>query len=279
MIIDQETNKLYLSNLLEKEYPLFYTNFKKELDRHGIITEYLLNTKDVWCVDFMPVQIGITDFLQFNFFPTYLRPKKYANKISDPSTICNQLNLSPKSTDIIADGGNIVKTHNKVIMTTRVVTENPQYNFKQLTNKLTELLEVERLILIPEQPNDFTGHADGMIRFLDNNTVIINDYQKEPKKDFVLQLKTALHNAGLNIVEIPTSMYDNDNHLDATGDYINYLHMKDIIFLPVFNRPEDEKVIRQFESLFNGTKIVPVESNDLAKDGGVINCITWNIQE
>ena len=279
MIADNETNQLYLSDRLESDYPNFFKNFKKELDRYNIVPKYLPDTKDVWCVDFMPIQITEKDFIQFKFYPTYLRTKKFEKTISDTSLICNQIGLSPSVTDIIVDGGNITKSKNKVIMTTRVITENPQFSINELTDKLIDLLKIDQLILIPEQPKDFTGHSDGMIRFLNNDTVIINDYSKEPVKDFQLHLKIALHNAGLDTIEIPTSIYDNSKYDDATGNYINYLQMDGIIFLPTFKRKEDDKVIKQLDKLFNGTTIVPVESNELAKDGGIINCVTWNIKK
>lgn len=279
MIADKETNHLYLSDRLESDYPNFFKNFKKELDRHGIDPEYLPDTKDVWCVDYMPIQISESDFVQFKYYPTYLRTKKLEKTISDTSLICKKIDLSPSVTEIIADGGNITRSNNKVIMTTRVITENPQYSMKELTDKLTDLLQIDQLILIPEQPKDFTGHSDGMIRFIDNDTVIINDYSKEPVKDFQLHLKIALHNAGLDTIEIPTSVYDNEKYDDATGDYINYLQMDGIIFVPIFNRKEDDKVVRQLEDIFSETTIVPVVSNELSKDGGIINCVTWNIKK
>ena len=279
MITDKETNKLYLSPLLEKDYPLFSRNFKKALDENRIQPDYLPETKDVWCVDFMPIQISENNFVQFKFDPTYLKPKKYHRTISNTSLICKQINLNPVITDIIADGGNVIRTNNKVIMTTRVIEENPQYSVKQLTDKITDLLGIDQLILIPTQPDDFTGHSDGMVRFLDENTILLNDYSKEPDQEFVRSLYAALHNTGLDIIEIPTSIFDNQDPDDATGNYINYLQMNGVIFLPTFNRKEDDQVIKQFEDLFQGTTIVPVESSELSKDGGILNCISWNIKK
>jgi len=279
MISDQETNKLYLSPLLERNYPKFFQNFKSALDHYGIEPEYLSYTKDVWCVDFMPVQVHESHFVQFKFDPTYLKGKKYRKTISDTSEICRAIGLSPKLTDIIADGGNVTRTKNKVIMTTRVIEENPQYSVRQLTDKITELLEIDQLIIVPAQPDDFTGHSDGMVRFLDENTLLLNDYSKEDNQDFFRSLQAALHNTGLDLIEIPGTILDNSKIDDATGDYSNYLQMDGIIFLPIFNRKEDDKVIKLFEGLFLRTTIVPIESTELSKDGGILNCISWNIKK
>jgi hypothetical protein len=32
------------------------------------------------------------------------------------------------------------------------------------------------------------------------------------------------------------------------------------------------------KNFLNGQKIIPVASNDLAKHGGILNCVTWNIK-
>lgn len=66
--------------------------------------------------------------------------------------------------------------------------------------------------------------------------------------------------------------------MDATGVYINFLHMKGIIFLPVFGFPEDELAMVKLKSIFK-EKIVPVPSTEIAKQGGVLNCISWNISK
>ena len=278
MIVDKETNHLYLSALLELYYPSFYKSFKKELDRYGIVIDFLQDTKDVWSVDFMPIQIEKDRFVQFVFNPAYLKHKSYRNYISNPSQICKQLGLNIRTTDIIADGGNVVKVKNKAIMTNRVVEDNPHYSSEEdLVNTIKDLLEIDELILIPVEPDDYTGHSDGMLRFLDEDTVLLNDYSKAKDQGFVLELKNRLHNAGLDIIEVPSTILQNSSLWDATGAYINFLQMDGIIFLPIFNRPEDNQVIKLFESLFSDTTIVPIDSTELSIDGGVLNCISWNI--
>jgi len=52
--------------------------------------------------------------------------------------------------------------------------------------------------------------------------------------------------------------------------------MKGIIFLPVFGLLEDEPALEKLSSIFK-EKILPVPSNEIAKEGGVLNCISWNI--
>lgn len=124
---------------------------------------------------------------------------------------------------------------------------------------------------------DFTGHADGMVRFVDEKTILANDYSNENKK-FYDAFEIALHNTGLEVVRLPYNVYANPSNDHANGDYINYLQMENVIFVPVFDLPEDDEAIRIIESCFPDQKVIRIESNELADHGGILNCISWNIR-
>jgi len=42
-----------------------------------------------------------------------------------------------------------------------------------------------QVIIIPEYPHELTGHADGLIRFIDDDTVFINETYAEPEKEWL----------------------------------------------------------------------------------------------
>lgn len=65
MIIPTETNKHHLSPLLEKNYPNLFKNFKTTLDENGVKPDYIPETKEVWCVDYKPMQITVDKFMQY----------------------------------------------------------------------------------------------------------------------------------------------------------------------------------------------------------------------
>jgi agmatine deiminase len=276
MICDKDSNTLYLADCLESKQPVFYNRFSAILREHGIGFKLIPHTKDIWAVDYMPVQLAEDKFVQFVYNPDYMRYKKYEKLFPDMDLICKALNLSPLKSDIVIDGGNVVKSKSKVILCDKIFKENPHYEKNSLLNKLYEIFEAEQIILVPKQPYDFTGHADGMIRFLDENMVLINDNSKENEK-FQKALKQALDNAKLEYTEIPFNPYKNEKYSQANGDYINFLEMEHHIFLPAFNMPEDAIVFKQFQQLFPSKNIVAVESNEIANEGGVLNCVSWNI--
>jgi agmatine deiminase len=50
------------------------------------------------------------------------------------------------------------------------------------------------------------------------------------------------------------------------------------LILPVFGIVTDESAIQRAQEIFNQKTIIPVKSNQPAKDNGIINCLTWNIK-
>lgn len=255
---------------------MFFPRFERALSSCNIQVEYLKGCKDIWARDYMPVQVTQDHFVQFVYDPDYLKYKKYRKTIPDVDAICKAIGISTQKSNLIVDGGNVVKTTDKVIMCDKVFNENPHLSEKDLIKQLHELFQVDKVIFVPWDKNDIIGHADGMVRFIDNNTVLINDYSKE-KPEYQRSFRMALHNTGLDWEELPYNPYDNRKSISAIGVYINFLQMKQAIVAPIFKTSDDERTLRILERVFKGQKVEPVESNELAEDGGIINCITWNI--
>lgn len=278
MIQDSQTNFLYLADTLPKKYPDFLKRFEKVLKEVNIPFKFLPNTKDVWAVDFMPIQISKESFVQFTYNPDYLQSKKYQKTISDVDSIAHALGLKTTKSNLFVDGGNISKTIDKVIMCDKVFHENKHISERKLIKELKDLFQVEKLFLVPWDKDDFTGHADGMVRFIDEDTVLINDYSIEDVR-YQRSFRMALHNAGLDWVELPYTPHNNQPMTSAEGLYLNYLQMEQAIIVPIFDSPNDEKAVNVLEQVFKDLPISTVLAKDLAKDGGILNCITWNIQK
>ena len=255
MITDSQTDFLYLADSLPKKYRSFYKKFEKVLTDCKIDIHFLPATKDVWSVDYMPIQIAKNKFVEFTYNPDYLRKsKKGVNSISNVDAICKAINISPEKSNIILDGGNVVKWYDKVIMCDKIFIENQNLKEKDLINELQNLFQVDKIYFIPTDPYDFTGHADGMVRFLNNDTVLINDYSKEDLK-FQIRFRMSLHNAGLQYIEIPYNPYDNKKDSNANGLYLNYLQMQQVVIIPTFGIREDEIAVKQIEELFRNKQL------------------------
>ncbi len=277
VIIDADTNLLYLSEVL-KSRDEFFRNLTSLLIKNGIRHKLLPETNDIWAVDYMPIQTEVTRFIQFKYEPDYLQNDVFILTQTNPKSVCKAIYLRTTDSEIKLDGGNVIKGRDWVILTDKIFKENAGFGKHQLISELENLFKV-KVIIIPQEPNDFTGHADGVVRYYDDETVLINNYRPIDKREFQIQLTQELRNQGLRTIEISYNPYDNANYDMADGLYINYLQMDNFILLPTFEKKEDETAYRQFEQLFSGQTIQAIDSRQISAEGGVLNCITWNIKE
>lgn len=278
MITDAQTNMLFLADCLPIKFPVFFSALKQLLHELKVDFQLLPNTNDIWAVDYMPIQIDHNEFVQFIYRPDYLQGKIWRNSISDGAQIAHALGIKSQTSDIILDGGNVVRGSNKAVLCDKIFKENVSYSREKLLTILISTLKVDKLFLIPQQPGDFIGHADGMIRFVDDNTVLVNDFSKE-KPAYQKLLKMALLKMGLDYITMPYNPYKNSTNTHANGIYINYLQMEKLIVLPIFGLKEDEHAVKLIETLFSGYTIATIDSSEIANHGGVLNCISWNIYQ
>lgn len=277
MIQDNETNLLYLADCLPKKNPDFAKEFKQLLDGNGIKYKYLPNTKDIWAVDYMPLQLGLNLFVNFIYNPDYLQTKLRLKTISDVPRILQEISVKATNSDIVLDGGNVIKSGDTIILCDKVFKENPKYGERELIKKLEQTFKVDKVIFLPTHKSDFTGHADGLVRFVNDNTVLINKYANEDRS-FQLAVMIALNNAGLETIELPYNPYNNFSIDDAVGIYLNYLEMEGLIIVPTFGMKEDEEAVQIINQVFPNYKILTLNSIEIAKKGGILNCISWNIK-
>ena len=122
------------------------------------------------------------------------------------------------------------------------------------------------------------GHADGMVRFVDGHTLLVNDYSLSNPR-FGKRLLAMLAEHGFETILFPYQPSDEifDGIPSASGVYINFLQTMDIILLPAFGIAEDDRAADVLRRVFPHTRVVPVPCGRLSKKGGVLNCVTWNI--
>lgn len=289
--------KVIISSLLKNEFSEFYMGFKIILGNTNIELTDIQNTMDIWFRDYMPVKRNDGKYVLFNYDPFYLKPK-WQHKLTPWNnivSICKKLNVKfIDGIEIKLDGGNVVSGFGKAIITNIVFKENAVSNnpSEQATfiEKLNKYLDYE-IIIIPHQPDDPLSHSDGVVRFLDRKTVLVNDFSSvsNPKlresKSYLNSFFGRLGKNGLNIIQIPYSpIYEkgDDGIPSATGIYINYLETEKTIFLPQFGDnliEKDAEALESFTELFKEVKknVVPVKADEIARKGGVLNCVTWTM--
>jgi agmatine deiminase len=280
MISDPKTNTVYLADNFRKEWPEEFKKFKSLIESHNIPVKIIKQTKDPYCRDYMPVQVSENRYVQFVFNPEAYFEIDWYKYINNPV----QLSLfnkfkKPLYSNIILDGGNMVKWDDKVIITDKVILDNAYQfsNSEAIVKKLEEQLQC-KVIIIPAYPGDKTGHADGLIRFIDAHTVFINEEDNDTLK-WQKELNKVLEEHHLTPVTITCTM--DNGHDAADGLYINYMHVGNLVVVPQFNQKKaDEQALEIVKKYLGKTNTVePFNAHVIAEYGGVLNCATWTVKE
>jgi agmatine deiminase len=279
VILDYETTCVYLATLLRSKYPSVWRDLTSILEANTISLIALEDVPQVWLRDFLPVQVGDSSFARFRYEPDYL--DHYKHLVPDERVFQRIAHLGRFITsDINLDGGNVVAARDKVILTEKIVRENPRYERKELVNALLRLFRVPECILIPyEEAFDPVGHADGIVRFLDEDTVLINEYGRV-NRAYGKRLRASIREHHLACEELPYYIEkgSTDGIPSAVGCFINYLQVKGLIVVPIFGSPQDEAALKRLDALWPGTRIVPVRCEDLARQGGALRCCSWAVR-
>lgn len=270
---------VYMSELLMDKYPKTCKNLIAILEKHHVKYSFIKGTKDIWCRDYMPVQTESGKFIQFRYEPSYLKGKKeWEDSRSDVKEVCRLNNIDATFSDINLDGGNVLICDGRAILSDRIFSENPNYEKDSLINELSKLLECE-IIIIPAQKGDYTGHADGMVRFVDRNTILGNKLADECKY-WQKGMQKVIDTYNLTYIDVPflTDIKDPKHPDSAIGIYVNYLEVNNLIVMPIFNRDEDNQVLEILQRTFPNKIIETIDYNDVANEGGLLNCTTWVVR-
>ena len=172
------------------------------------------------------------------------------------------------------DGGNVVDNGlDKVIVTDRFLADN-QLERSRAIALLRETLGVQRVAILPADPEDRLAHADGMAMFIASNTVALTRYGGE----FQAALRRELRGAfpGIEIVEIETEFgseaFDPDFG-SAQGIHVNATVTDRFLYLPVYGLETDAKALAQIRAATD-REVVPVEAGKIGSLGGSVRCLS-----
>lgn len=254
-----------LSKLLFEKYPNSVKKLVEIFDKNKIPFEEIENTKDIWARDYMPICLDDGTLVSYIYEPNYLKDEKYKE-------LKTQITYEKHHLDLIIDGGNFVRYKNKVIMTDKIFKENPTKTKEEIIKTIKSLCKLDKLIIIPKQPHDLYGHSDSMVRWIDENSVLVNDFSNE-SKTFNQKLLKILNNHNLNIKNMKYS----DTFFTKRrnwGAYLNFIKIENILIVPVYGIDEDKIAINQIQNCFKNCIIEPIILSEIINAGGAIHCLT-----
>lgn len=276
MMRNEDTDIVYLSKWLRDEHPQFFQRLTTLMNGIGIRWDVLKYTNDYWVRDFMPLQLNDGTFLKYRYYPNYLlRKQEDKETITNCSRTCACLGISYKETDIVLDGGNVVDCGEYVVMTNKVFSENGRDMYdKQLTAELESLFR-QKIIFIPwhETEDEPYGHADGLVRYTGSNRILMTNHaDAEPEE--AAGIKSALKRHGYNVTELRYNV--RHPNADYNWGYINFLQVGNTIIMPTFDIEEDKLAREQIQRVYPFCEIHEIEAREIADEGGVLHCVTWN---
>ncbi len=301
MITDNLTNTVYFSSQLPKRCPILNAHITEALQKRGIPFSYLHGTKDIWCRDYMPIQIDERFYVFYDYTPNYLQDKIGQTLQTSPVNVFNNasnnlLQLLPRSykTEVnfnglrpitvnnmvfhhismalVLDGGNIVKCGDKIVMTDKVFVENKLLSPEGVQWILEEAFRC-KIVFFPWDKNEKYGHSDGIIHYIGNNRVLMTNYA-DFDKSFALKYMRILEKN----FDVVTLKYNVKRKHERSWAYINFLQVGNLILVPQLGIPEDELALEQISKALPDCEVVGIPALEAVRRGGALNCISWNIK-
>ena len=277
MLTDRLTNTVYFSSLLPEKCPILNAHLVDALQKHSVPYAYLSGTKDIWCRDYMPIQVGVERFVFFKYTPDYLQDKAGLKIQTNPEAVFqNESNnlkelLQQSSTiNLVLDGGNVVKCDDVVVMTDKVFVENKDKFPAEVERILKDAFQCE-ILFIPWD-GDMCGHSDGIVHYAGNNRIIITNYKDFSRYYYYRYLKILEKK-----FEVIPLKYKTKRLHARSWAYINFLQIGNLVLVPQLGVEEDHQAIGQIKKALPDCEIIGIPALEAVRRGGALNCISWNI--
>ena len=244
---------------------------------------HVWKTDDVWIRDNGPIfvhddkgQLHITNW-KFNgwgnkadFYNCNLIPSKIGEALGYPVV---DVAMTNEGGSIEVDGkGTLMAKKSSILNNNR----NPGWKLADVEAYFRKYLGVTNFIWLQGvKGQDITDdHIDGTARFANGNK-IVTFYEADAYPSEYTLLKSAKNAQGqpYEIVHLPLTQ----NNVPGTGDrgfYMNYYIGNDVVLVPNYGDPMDGVANEIIQALYPNRRVVGIEAAELAKDGGMVHCVT-----
>ncbi|MGB1252547.1 MAG: agmatine deiminase family protein [Candidatus Promineifilaceae bacterium] len=231
---------------------------------------------DIWVRDFAPLNTP-KGLFKAQYQPSYRSRPDIAHTDNRFDAWLKSAEIHPNPLDLILDGGNYrFNGIDKAILTDRVLHDNPIFSSAGLIGKLQNELGLSQIAIIPQDPEDRTGHSNNMVQWLGPDKLGIASLSDPLYAQIVNACKRAFPSTELiPMPHFPTYQYWHD-FPSASGMYVNALTTPHAIYLPIFGQEADEiaftKVVEQADR-----PVLPIAVGSEAAMGSNINNTTWQL--
>lgn len=249
--------------------------FKNELPADAIL---VADVFDIWMRDFTTV--NPLNPVQFRYTSASMTQQESQEVQGSFNDFANGLSVQRATTQLLIDGGNIVDNYNgKVITTTRFLEDN-NLTMEQGKTELQNLLGATEVAII-EPDEDVLAHSDGMVSWIDDNVLLVNDYSEDAGfRDTVMaELQQSFPNS--TILEVPVDYATNapgvwEGFESACGVNLNATVTHKYIYVPTFGMAHEAEALQTIRANTSKT-VVEVDAQNVCPMGGSVRCLTWQL--
>jgi agmatine/peptidylarginine deiminase len=279
MIVDFQINyaKAIYGNdnvviIVNKDTKPYYEN---ELPEDVLITADVF---DIWVRDFTTV--NPLNPVQFKYTDASMTEQESIEVQNSFKSLADRFDIQRETANLFLDGGNIVDNYDgKIITTTRFLEDN-NLTVSEAKQELISLLNATAVAII-EPDDEILAHSDGMVMWLDEKILLVNDYSEEPVfRSLVLEeLRSSFPNT--TIIEIPVQYAQNspgqwDGFESACGINLNSVLTFKNIYVPIFNMSHDQQALNIIRDN-TSHKVISINAEEVCAMGGSVRCLTWQL--
>ena len=258
-----------------------HERYKEALGQRHVV---LFAVSDIWMRDFAPA--NVVSPIMFRYTAAGQGGGRQGQRDADAvqeelARFAQRAGVIYPETDLLNDGGNFVDDYSGNAVVSRKFLRDNHLTEPQGRKRLRQLTGIRHVAFIESDEQGGLEHADGVVSFVDTNTLVINSYPDKPR--YARQLKADLKRGlpGVKIHEIVTP-YDGSNIHDerfgsACGLYTNALVTPERIYLPQFGIPEDKIALAQVKAV-TSRDVVAVDAREVCFMGGGVRCLSWQLR-
>ena len=278
MTTDNLTNTVYFSGLLPKKCPILNQHIVEALETNKIRYAYLSETKDIWCRDFMPIQIEEDLFVFYKYTPDYLQTPYYRRIQTNPEKVfqapqnrLEQLAQNAITIDLVLDGGNVVKCGDTIVMTEKVFVENKGKTRTEVEKILKDAFRCD-ILFLPWDRKETFGHSDGIVHYAGDGKILLTNYD-DSSLYYFRRFRKVLEKH----FEVFPLKYAAKRRHARSWAYINFLQIGKLVLVPQLGLEEDGLALEQIANALSDFEVIGIPALEAVRRGGGLNCVSWNI--
>ena len=257
------------------------SGIKSYLSSNGCPTDSVIfmqrSTNSVWIRDYGPWWIWLQNTWDRAIVDwDYNRPRPQDDAI--PEWLATYFGVDYYGPDITHTGGNFfVDGWKSGFASELTYSENSGMTPSEINQIFEDYMNLDTVNFFPE----FYGidHIDMSMKFLNDHTVIINEYPdgssyNDDMDDCIAILETLTDPYGepLDIVRIPAPHW-----YGTPYTYTNSLIVNNTVLVPIYNRAEDAEALQIYEDYMPGYEIYGFDCNSIIGSSGAIHCVTKDV--